>query len=158
MSRPEAPIESATGTDAAPTVVLELSLAQAAALVEAADLYSRLGIGQLEEVSRLVRAEVIPAYANGAGDRTPATTAQCDEVERLMKSAKNALGFHANGSRGIGHAHNDLSVSRAYEVRKVLEQTLALHRDPNPSFRGVNYDGLIVRYTDDPAPRARIVP
>ena len=28
--------------------------------------------------------------------------------------------------------------------------TMAMHRNSNPEFRGVNYDGRTVRYTKDP--------
>jgi hypothetical protein len=41
---------------------------------------------------------------------------------------------------------------RAYEVSRVLDKVLAEYREPNPSFRGVDYDGLRMRYTQDAMP------
>lgn len=69
---------------------------------------------------------------------------------------RGALGYPANGSYSIGNARLDGRVQRAYEVKKVLQKALAEHRDPNPSFRGVDYDGLIIRYTQDPVPLAAV--
>ena len=72
------------------------------------------------------------------------------------KPIKSSLRFQQNGSNGIGHPHVAPSTHRAWDVRKVLEKALAEHRNPNPTFRGVNYDGLIVRYTQDPEPTVEI--
>lgn len=138
-------------------LLLELTLEQAAALAQATDLYARLCIGQLEELEMLIREGTIPcADTRGSQDRTAATMDQCSEILALLKQVKAVLGYHPNGSHGIGHAHVHVTGTRAYEIKKVVDRALAEHRDPNPSFRGVNYDGLICRYTTDPAPLARV--
>ena len=67
------------------------------------------------------------------------------------------FGFASNASFGIGSHHDSGDAHRGYEIKKVVDRVLAMHREPNPTgFRGVNYDGLIVRYTKDPAPVAVI--
>lgn len=56
----------------------------------------------------------------------------------------------------IGH-HATKNANRCYEIMKVVQKAVAEDRNPNPSFKGVDYDGLTVRYTDDPVPEAAIV-
>jgi hypothetical protein len=74
-----------------------------------------------------------------------------------MKEVKALMGYPSNAHHGLGHRHNPLDGTRAYEVKKVLDKALADHRDPNPPFSGVQHDGLVLRYTQDPAPEASVV-
>lgn len=135
-----------------------LTTDQADAVCDSLDAYSRLCIGQLEEVAELVRHGVIPmARMNSEGERVMASVEVCNQIEDLMKQVKQLLGYPSNGSHGIGHRHNHLSGLRAYEVKKALSKVVAEQRDPIPKFRGVNYDGLGPRYTTDPAPVVAVV-
>lgn len=138
-------------------VRMEITEGQALAISKALDLYVRVGIGQLNEVAQLVAFGHVPIFNAGGAPRKVASAEQCDQIRELMDTAKQVLGFSRGGSHGIGHPDNDISVSRSYEIYKVLEKTLAEHRDPSPQFRGVRYDGLGPRYTNDPAPYAEIV-
>lgn len=128
-----------------PRVTIVLTVGQAYALRDALDAYSRLCMGQLEEIAGLVRQGVIPARTANPAD-------VADHTESLMKQAKSLLGHPSSGSYGIGNPNVSLSGRRAYELQKTVDKVLAIHRDPAPGIRGVNYDGLTVRYTDDPAP------
>lgn len=137
---------------------MTMTTEQACATSDALDAFSRLCIGQLEEVAQLVRHGVIPMAVPGPdGQRQTAPNEVCDRIEALMIEAKRLLGHPSNGSHGIGHGFNAQAGRRAYEVKKVMDRALALHRNPNPSFRTVDYDGLGPRYTTDPAPMAVIV-
>lgn len=140
------------------TVHLTLTLEQAYAVRDALDLFTRLGIGQLEEVAHLIRLGVIPRCQPPAAPRVTADGESCQRIDDLLHAVKDELGYSRNGSNGIGHAHVSLAAHRSYEVKKALARALALHRDPNPDFRGVDYDGLLVRYTQDLPPLARIEP
>ena len=136
----------------------EMTLEQTDAVCDALDAYSRLCIGQLDEVANLVRHGIIPmAQLDGSGERVLASAEVCEQIEELMDAAKRLLGYPANGSHGIGHPHIALSGRRAYEVKKVLAKVVAEQRNPNPEFRGVNYDGLGPRYTNDPVPVATAI-
>lgn len=153
-------IEEQQSADPAPVVHLTLTLEQATALSAAAECYARLCIGQFEELSNLVRHGMIPWFGGARGiemTREIASAEEADQIESLAAAMKQTLGYPVNGSHGIGHTHNDITATRAWEIRKVLDKALAEHRDPNPRFRGVNYDGLTVRYTDDPAPIVQVV-
>lgn len=137
-------------------VILEVTEDQAGAISKALDLYVRIGIGQFDEIAQLVSFGFVPTRNSDGESRRIASPEQCQQVQDLMDAAKQVLGFSRGANNGIGNQDNDISVSRAYEVGKVLDRTLAEHRNPNPSFRGVNYDGLGPRYTNDPAPVATV--
>lgn len=138
-----------------PTVTLTLTLDQAVAVRDALDLYTRVCIGQLEEVAHLVRYGTIPVARLFNPERQLASPDQCDEVVRLMDQAKTVLGYPTNGSNGIGHPHVHITGTRAYEVEKTLAKVIADYQHPT-GFRGVDHDGLTVRYTQDPAPGATL--
>ncbi len=127
------------------------NIEQARAVSSALDLYFRLAIGQIEEITELVRIGTIPVGGK-QGERVLASLEQIEQVEALANEIKAVLGYSRGGSNGIGNRHIDPSAHRAYEVMKVLDKAIAIQQDPTPKFRGVNYDGLTVRYTKDPAP------
>lgn len=133
-------------------VTLTLTPEQAVAVRDALDLYSRICIGQIEEIGQLVRFGTVPMRKPADMPREMADADRCEEIARLLNGVKTVLGYSISGSNGVGHPHVDASGHRAYEVKKVLAKVLAEHRDPAPQFRGVDYDGLTVRYTQDPAP------
>lgn len=133
-----------------------LTEGQADAVVAALDLYTRMGLGQLERIAELPREGVLPLFT-ARPDREGRREAEADTLETLeglLAQAKACLGYPSTGSLGIGHRDCHISVNRAYEVKKALQQTVAYARAPSPGFKGVQYDGLTVRYTDDPAPEA----
>lgn len=139
----------------AETVQLTLTIDQAAAISEACEVLTRLGIGQIEYVAEMVRFDALRPYTTAKEpDRGWSDPDRCERIDALCYAIKRELRMPVNGSRGIGHPHNPMQVRRAYEMKKVIDKVLAEHRDPNPSFRNVNYDGLGPRYTSDPAPQA----
>lgn len=139
-------------------VCIEVTLDQAQALSEACDLYTRMGLGQMGEISELVRSGMIPMHVKSPtgsyGERVLPPVEVCEQVDALVRQIQEVLGFAPGASRGVGHPHNPVQTTRAYEIKKVLDKVIAEERNPSPQFRGVNYDGLGPRYTTDPAPRA----
>lgn len=137
-------------------VSLTCTPAQADAIVEALDLYARLAIGQFEGVAYMVGKGEIPLYAKVNDPRQVADIDTCHIVSGLAMQMKAQLGYPHNTSHGIGHPHTSKTAHRAWEIKKILSKALAEHRNPNPEFRGVDLDGLVIRYTTDPAPVATI--
>lgn len=117
----------------------------AQALVKALDFYTRMGLGQIDELEHLIRSDVIRPVR----DDVPAYTLAPD-VDALTKFVKRMLGHSNNSSFGIGHQRMSPDAQRAYEIQKQVEQSMAVFTDPNPKFKGVNYDGRFISYTDDP--------
>lgn len=138
-----------------PHYSLELTEAHAQATAEALDLYARIGIGQFQVLAEQIAYGLVPVGGVAqSAERVPASPAQCDKIRELCDEMKSVMNFPGGGSNGIGHKHNAAATHAAWEVKKVLDQTMAIKRNPHPDFRGVNYDGLVLRYTDHPAPVA----
>ena len=133
-------------------VTLAMTVSRAGIVSEACDLYTRLGMGQMEEIVDLVRWKVIPSARPETEGRASVFDDAVEKIEGHVAAIKHFLGHHPNSSLGVGHPHVDLNAKRTWETKKAIDQALALHRDPNPEFRGVNYDGNDLRYTDDPVP------
>lgn len=138
---------------------LTLTEGQANAVLAALELYMRLGIGQFGELADKMRDDTIPLFRpdSGQGARHKVPGDVVDDVEECMSRVKAMLGYPRNGSHGISHPDNHISVARSHEILKVLSKVVAEARDPNPAFRTVDHDGLLVRYTPDPAPEAEEV-
>lgn len=126
-----------------------MSLEQAQACSNALDLYARICMGQIEEVAQMVAmGRIKPNCDTGA----IASPGQCDQIRGLTASIKAVLGLSSGQHHGIGSKLAGDSAHRAWEVMKVMDKAMAMHRNPSPDFRGVNYDGLLVRYTQDKEP------
>jgi len=137
-------------------VSLDVSGHRAIAVSAACDLYTRVCMGQMEEIVELVRMSVIPAARHETEERAGVHYETVEKIDGHVAALKRALGHHPNSSLGVGHPHVDLSAKRAWEVKKAIDKAIAVHRDPNPGFRGVNYDGNDLRYTRDPVPVATV--
>ncbi len=135
-----------------PKVRITLTIPQARAMVEALEIYMRLGLGQVHIVAEMVADGSIPIKAGSDKpemDVIHNVAALCNEIRR-------ELGFLPGESYGVGNREVSDKAHRAYEMEKVIQKSLALHDNPNPTFRSNQYDGLTVRYTDDPAPECVI--
>lgn len=126
--------------------------AQAKVLTEALDLYVRVRIGQLGAVTQMARSGQIPYGNVTLAKEFSREMDALQTVEDCINGAKQALGHPSNGNHGIGHKDVADDTKRAYELMKTLDKVIAQTRDPNPSMRGVNYDGVLVRYTQDELP------
>lgn len=137
-----------------PKVHITLTIPQARAMAEALEIYMRLGLGQVHMVAEMVADGSIPIKAGSV--KIPEMDA-IHNVAALCNEIRQELGFQPGESYGVGNREVSDKAHRAYEIEKVVKKTLAMHDDPNPTFRGVDYDGLSIRYTDDPAPECVIV-
>lgn len=134
------------------TVKLEMTPEQAAAVAHMLDLAVRTHMGQFWELEMEARFGAIKHK-----DGRELGMDERDTLRHLLSRVSVLFGFDGGASFGIGSQHVSDDAHRAYEVRKVLEKSLAMSREPNPKgIRGVNYDGLLVRYTNDPAPVAEV--
>ena len=138
--------------NAEPKVHITITIPQARAMVAALDIYMRLGLGQVQMISEMVADGSIPIKSGldqSEMDVIHSVAALCNEIRR-------ELGFLPGESYGVGNRDVSDEAHRAYEMEKVIQKVLALHDDPTPTFRGVHYDGLTVRYTGDPVPECVI--
>lgn len=126
------------------TVTITCTDKQAECITRALELYTRLGLGQFEEVTYLCRTGQIRSR-NGV-----CTDDEDDLINIHCNQIKSLLGHPPNGSFGIGNDLLHPMTQRAYEIKKQIDKARAEYLHPNPRFRGVDYDGRIVRYTEDP--------
>lgn len=129
-------------------VTLELNDAQAQTILEALDLYSHVGCGQVREVSRVV-------VMNWTDDRWK----HREVADVILGSAQAAL-FpelgNPHASYGIPNRKVPVTFRRAYDIYKHVQQAMAVARDPNPTFRGVNYDGAMLNVSDEQLPAVAV--
>lgn len=133
-----------------PKLTLEIDIDQAAAMARMLDLAVRIHMCQFGEIEYYARAQEIKHQTG-----RPMNSDEWKELEEACNRMKAVFGFGSGASFGIGSQHISKDAHRGYEIKKVVDKALAMHGDPNPQgLRGVNYDGLVVRYTNDPAPVA----
>jgi len=138
------------------TVSLDMSVEQAQVICSALDLYSRITLGQFEEIESLIRHRLICKSDNNSEKSYPDFD-EIDQIRNHIYDIKRVMGFHPHGSFGVGNPKLHISNSRAYEMLKTIQKVLAEDRNPNPDFRTVDYDGVIVRYTQDELPTCTII-
>lgn len=107
------------------TITLSLTADQARVVRTALDLYSRICLGQFEEIAIMVRNGVVPICRDPAQPREVASKDMNEAIDVLVRSAKCILGYPRYGSNGIYHPHVDASGLYAYEVMENLEHLLA---------------------------------
>jgi hypothetical protein len=133
-------------------LTLKITTDQAVAISRMLDLATRIHLCQFCEIEYLARTGEIK-HVSGRKLKSD----EWDQVQDAGLRMKQVFGFGFGASFGVGSPHVSDDAHRGYEVKKVLDKALAEFHEPNPKgMRGVNYDGLIVRYTDDPAPVATV--
>lgn len=121
---------------------LTLSKSQAETLIRALDLYTRIGLGQLEEIAHMFAFEISP-----------------DEKDRLrahLDQAKLVLGHPANGSHGINSIEVDDDFRAAYDIQQVVRHRLAWDKKPEGGIQ-VNFDEPR-QTSDQPLPQIYAAP
>lgn len=132
--------------------LLKLTRAQAQTLVNACDLYSRIGIGQFEEIDQLARMGMLN-HRNDPATGAPAREAEWGRLEQareaLNAAKRHITGMESNASYGIHNplVHKDFKV--AWDLQQVVRHRLAWDTRGNPARRdwtgvnsmmGVTYD------------------
>ena len=107
------------------TYTLTMSEEQAQVVVRALDLYTRIGIGQFEEIFRVYDPKGELRNHSGASG--------------LMNSIKNIVGHPANGSHGIHHPEVRDEFRAAYDVQQVIRNRIAFDKNPEGGM-GVAFD------------------
>jgi hypothetical protein len=136
--------------------ILKITTWQAQAIVNACDLFSRIGIGQFQEIVHLARFGLIKPREGAIIDYDA-----YDHAERHINEAKRSLtGYESNASHGI-HSERVPDVFKiAWDIQQVIRNRLAWDRAGNPANRdwktmmGVDYDSP--RPAAPPTPLATI--
>lgn len=100
---------------------LEMNSEQARAVIAALDLFSRIGMGQLEEIEHFIAWEGVLKI------REPHTLIMRDALRDLCNQMKAILGHPTNGSWGITNAEVPKRCRVAYDLQCVLRQVVGRH-------------------------------
>jgi hypothetical protein len=97
---------------------LTLNEKQAQILVSALDLYSRIGIGQFEEVLQVYDRDLKLDHD------------QRERIRKALNVAKGEAGHPSNGSYGIHNPEVRGEFRTAYDIQQVVRNRLAWDRKP----------------------------
>lgn len=135
-------------------VTIKLTMEQVDAVANGLDLSNRIMMGQLEEIALLARTGRLNVRVDReSGDYRTPTEEEIEKLETHLSAIALILG-HERGSFGIGSPGVPIEAKRQYEVLKILQKVSADHRQPHG--KTTHHDGIIVRYTKDPMPTAKI--
>lgn len=130
---------------------------QAQALIPALDFYCRMGLGQVTEIGFRVRMDHILSRSRDRNEEFRSSEFDvCEKVDYLIREWALQLFYPSGGSYGMGHRCVHEDANRSWEIKKVIDKVVSEELNPNPNMRGVNYDGLSLRYTRDLAPEATV--
>lgn len=115
-------------------------------LCEALDLFTRVGLVQFVILNEVGREEVFAAPSSACNDK------ELHRAQLVIEAAGMVVGHSPRGSHSIGSPHLDIVFKRAYECLKVARRLQAELSGSAEMLRSVHGDGLVVRYTQDPAP------
>lgn len=135
----------------AASVTLTLSIDQANAVSTALDLFSRIGMGDIQEVANLARHGLLSKRTSDS--HCPVDIDTIERIDELLNSVKELLGHSRNSSFGIAAQGVPLIARRAWEVKKVIEKAVWDHCYPGDRST-VFSDGLSFRLTQDTPPSA----
>jgi len=106
---------------------LTINKKQAEVLIAALDLYTRIGIGQFEEIVNVYdRAAKLPLVIR-------------DGMRNGFDFVKQLVGHPTNGSYGIHHQDVDDDFRVSYDVKQVIRNRLAWDRAPKGGMQ-VDFD------------------
>jgi hypothetical protein len=97
---------------------LTLTEKQAGVLIDALDLYTRIGLGQFEEVVQVYDRNLKLDHETR------------DRIKSLLDAAKREAGHPSNGSYGIHNEKVDDVFRAAFDIKQVVRNKLAWDRNP----------------------------
>lgn len=110
---------------------IELSDNQADVLISALDLYSRIHLGQFEEVANIARMYDISKFDKDYDAH--------NDFDDAIREVKGILGFDRNGSYGIFNEQVNDIARVAWDMQQVVRRHLAWKRNPEGRHT-VNFD------------------
>ena len=125
-------------------VKVEMTLEQARFLVEALDLYSRIGIGQFGEI-----AHHYEHLVKNASERAGTTIGAYDVGVQIEKALRFLMpeSFFGSCSYGISHPEVTKKAKLAFDMLQPIRYQLAWHRCPEGGV-GCHFDAPFF-YTDE---------
>ena len=115
-------------TDSSPKYNLNINKSQARVLIAALDLYSRIGLGQFEEVVNVHDLALKLSVVTREGMRNG------------LNFVKQLAGHPPNGSYGIHNENVDDVFRVAFDLKQVIRNRLAWDQNPKGDIGRVDFD------------------
>jgi hypothetical protein len=126
---------------------LHLTEKQARVIVNALDLYSRIGMGQLKEVAYVLRAQNIGAKTDAEiQEHSDQINIIRDRLEALSRYWMNGPGYHSIASQKISDVFRV-----AWDIQQVVRHRLAWDRNPKGDIT-VDFDNAL-KTSKEPLPQ-----
>jgi hypothetical protein len=104
---------------------LHLTERQARVIVDALDLFSRIGMGQLKEVAYVLRQNPLPSSDPDLEARTTLLSEIRDKLDTLSRYWMKGPGFYGITSKSISDRFRI-----AFDIQQVIRHRLAWDRNP----------------------------
>jgi hypothetical protein len=121
---------------------LSLTERQARVITEALDLFSRIGMGQLEEIAHILGSYTKPSESSSL------LPERLEEVKRLAREASNVWTGNHFGCRGISSEEIGDTFRVAWDLHQVIRHRLAWDRNPKGGLQ-VSFD-TPMKYSQEP--------
>lgn len=117
---------------------LHLTEKQARVIVNALDLYSRIGMGQLKEVAYVLRQNPLPKADPELDARITLLSDIRDRLDTLSRYWMNGSGYYGITSKSISDVFRT-----AWDIQQVIRHRLAWDRNPKGGIT-VDFDNPMV--------------
>lgn len=121
---------------------LSLTERQAQVITEALDFFSRIGMGQLEEIAHVLRVYTKPSESSSL------QSYRLDELKRLIREAANVWMGSPCGCHGISSEEIGDVFRVAWDLHQVIRHRLSWDRHPNGGLQ-VSFD-TPMKYSQEP--------
>ncbi|WP_141193236.1 MULTISPECIES: hypothetical protein [unclassified Vibrio] len=134
-------------------ITLTMTEDQAESALKAFELLMRLSMGQIEHLTEMAReGALVKCMEDGKSQDLSAD--EVDDINEGLMMIKRIMGHHETSSFGIRNENVPVDGKRAYELWKVIGQSLTISR--GNAISGVRGEGLRESLTNEPIPKASV--
>ncbi|AXX62992.1 hypothetical protein R7Q39_19255 [Vibrio sp. 947] len=134
-------------------ITLTMTEDQAESALKAFELLMRLSMGQIEHLTEMAREGALVKRMDD-GKSQDLSVDEVDDINEGLMMIKRIMGHHETSSFGIRNENVPVDGKRAYELWKVIGQSLTISR--GNAISGVRGEGLRESLTNEPIPKASV--
>lgn len=134
-------------------ITLTMTEDQAESALKAFELLMRLSMGQIEHLTEMAREGALVKRIDD-GKSQDLSIDEVDDINEILMMIKRIMGHHETSSFGIRNENVPVDGKRAYELWKVIGQSLTISRGTATS--DVRGEGLRESLTNETIPKSSI--
>ncbi|HHF0555256.1 hypothetical protein ACXHQ0_16240 [Vibrio antiquarius] len=132
-------------------ITLTMTEEQAESALKAFELLMRLSMGQIEYLTEMAREGALVKRMDD-GKSQDLSVDEVDDINEGLMMIKRIMGHHETSNFGIRNENVPVDGKRAYELWKVIGQSLTISR--GTAISGVRGEGLRESLTNEPIPKS----